>query len=611
MTDITQIKRMLTDRSLALCEHLLPKGIKRGRDWCVGSISGEAGDSLKVCISGAKQGRWADFAPGGDSGDVIDLWCAVRGVQLAEALNQICEWLDIQRPSFEGKRERPWRRPEKPQCVRPTSAVLDYLTDERRISRDAITAYRVGENGRTIVFHSFLPDGTLAFVKYLGVDRPDGKKATRVEADCEPVLFGWQAVPENAREITVCEGEIDSLSMYDYGYPALSVPFGGGKGNKQQWIESEYERMARFEVIYLALDNDKEGELAAEEIANRLGRHRCRRVLLPFKDANECVQKNVPKDIIDKCFEGAKSLDPPELRRVGEFTDAVVRQFWPAEEIEPGYRLPFAKIRDKLLFRPGEFTIWSGPSGAGKSQVLSHAAVAFIDQGARICIASLEMSAVQLLRRMVKQAGNVNKPTEEYIRVIMEWMDRSTWVFDLVGKSPVKRLIEVFEYARARYGCDTFVVDSLMRLGIGSEDYEGQERAVYEMVNWTTASNVHTHLVAHSRKSPPQASGVPDTEDIKGASEIGSNAFNIISVWRNKKLEDEIKQLEGDARYSVEAQSKLNELVTKPGVVLNLAKQRNGDHEGKCGLWFNQLTYQYRSAEDSAMGVTFVSLKDQ
>ena len=36
-----------------------------------------------------------------------------------------------------------------------------------------------------------VPDGALAFVKYLGIDRlPNGKKNVRVEADCEPVLFG-------------------------------------------------------------------------------------------------------------------------------------------------------------------------------------------------------------------------------------------------------------------------------------------------------------------------------------------------------------------------------------------------------------------------------------
>lgn len=610
MSDITELKRMLVDRAMSVSEYLLPRGVLDKREWCVGSVSGEPGQSLKICVSGAKAGVWCDFAEGGESGgDLIDLWCMARSVTVAESLPQIREWLGVEAPTFE-KREKEWRRPEKPKCVRPQSAVLEYLTGARKLSKEAITQYRIGEDGRTIVFHYFVPSGDLAFVKYLGLDPlSNGKRNIRAEADCEPVLFGWPAIPDNAREVTITEGEIDAVTMFDYGFPALSVPFGGGKGAKQRWIESEYDRLSRFEVIYLALDDDDEGEAAAEEIANRIGRHRCRRVRLPHKDANDCRKAGIDRAVIEKCFAGAESLDPPELRRAGAFVDDVIGLFWPSGDVEMGYRLPYGKIRNKIIFRPGELTIWTGQSGAGKSQVLSHATVAWANQGARVCIASLEMKPAQLIRRMVKQAGNVDRPTEAFIRDIVEWMDRHIWIFDLVGKSPIKRLLEVFEYARARYGCDIFEVDSLMRLGVGSEDYEGQEKAVYEIVNWATKNGVHVHLVAHSRKASREATGVPETEDIKGASEIGSNAFNIMAVWRNKKLEDEIKQLEGRAAYDAAAQEKLAELADKPPVLLSVAKQRNGDWEGKCGLWFSQQSYQYRSAEDERTGTAFVHLQ--
>ena len=56
------------------------------------------------------------------------------------------------------------------------------------------------------------------------------------------------------------------------------------------------------------------------------------------------------------------------------------------------------------------------------------------------------------------------------------------------------------------------------------------------------------HLVAHSKKGERDR-GAPGIEDIKGAMELGANAFNIISVWRNRKLEDEVAKLQavGDA----------------------------------------------------------------
>ena len=608
MSDITQIKRALEGRAMEVAEHLLPRGVLEGREWCVGSIQGEPGKSLKVCTAGAKVGTWCDFAEGGEGGDLIDLWQTVKGQQLAEALDDIRGWLGMERPTFE-KSQKTYRRPERPKCTAPASAVLDYLTNTRKLSADVIRRYRVGEQDRTIVFPSLLPDGTLAFVKFLGVDRsPDGKKVTRVEAGCEPVLFGWQAIDTNAREVTITEGEIDAMTASDYGWPAMSVPFGGGKGAKQQWIEAEFERLLRFETIFLALDMDQEGETAAEEIANRLGRHRCRWVILPRKDLNECLKAGIGTDEIRRCFETARTLDPPELVRAGAFTGEVVRLFWPAGDEEPGYRLPWRKAGERVLFRPAELTLWTGATGAGKSQALSHALVDMGNQGARICIASLEMQARQLLRRMVKQAGNVDRPTEEFIHAVMGWLDRWLWVFGVVGKSPVTRILEVFEYARARHGCDVFVIDSLMRLGVGSEDYEGQEKAVFDFVTWAVDKAVHVHLVAHSRKADRAAGhAVPDAEDVKGTSEIASNAANILGIWRNRKLEEEIRQATDEAeRGGSAAEIKLQDLAEKPPVLINVAKQRNGDWEGKFGLWFSPATYQYRSAHDERHGHCYV-----
>jgi len=295
--------------------------------------------------------------------------------------------------------------------------------------------------------------------------------------------------------------------------------------------------------------------------------------------------------------------------RAGAYADEVVNLFWPSGDREPGYRLPWRKVSDRLLFRPGELTLWQGTTGAGKSQAVSHAIVAMGEQEARVCIASLEMAPRQLIRRMVKQAGNVDRPTEPFIRQIVDWLDGWLWVFGIVGKTAVSRIIEVFEYARARYGCDVFAIDSLMRLGVGSEDYEGQERAVFELVSWAVAKGVHVHLVAHSRKSDRAAShAVPDAEDVKGTSEIAANAANIIGLWRNRKLEDEIRIATEDAdRGDAVAQLKLRELAEKPPVIVNVAKQRNGDWEGKFGLWFNPATYQYRSAHDDRHGRKFVN----
>lgn len=131
---------------------------------------------------------------------------------------------------------------------------------------------------------------------------------------------------------------------------------------------------------------------------------------------------------------------------------------------------------------------------------------------------------------------------------------------------------------------------------------------MFELVNWAVAKGAHVHLVAHARKSDRTAvHAVPDVEDVKGTSEIASNAANILGTWRNKKLEDQVTRATEEAsRRDQAAQLKLDELAAQPTVLLNVAKQRNGDWEGKVGLWFNPATYQYRSAHDDRHGRKFV-----
>src|SRR5260364_422556 len=66
---------------------LLPNGKRCGSEWRVGSVRGEKGASLKVCIAGHKAGVWGDFAEN-IGGDLIDLGAAVKGQPLKEALKK-------------------------------------------------------------------------------------------------------------------------------------------------------------------------------------------------------------------------------------------------------------------------------------------------------------------------------------------------------------------------------------------------------------------------------------------------------------------------------------------------------------------------------------------
>src|SRR5262249_39823068 len=94
MSDAQTIRTLMRERLPELAQLLFPHGHREGMHWCVGSSSGEAGRSLKICLTGEKAGLWGDFAePGRHSRNLLHLWMAVRKVDFKTALRQVAEWL--------------------------------------------------------------------------------------------------------------------------------------------------------------------------------------------------------------------------------------------------------------------------------------------------------------------------------------------------------------------------------------------------------------------------------------------------------------------------------------------------------------------------------------
>ena len=468
---------------------------------------------------------------------------------------------------------------------RLNSEVKNYLCGERKLATTTLEKFHIGAKDRFILF-PYLCDGKLIQLKKLHLDRPNGKKQIYVEKNCEPGLFGWQAVDPNARTITLCEGEIDAMTLYQYGINALSLPFGGGANSKHAWLQYEFDRLSLFDEIYLCFDNDGTGQLTAADLINRLGNHRCKIVSLPFKDANDCLQKNVTKEAMQTCFKTAKSCDPIELKSASYFVNEVIDGFYPADDLAIGIKMPWQKTLDKILFRPDELSVWTGTNGHGKSQLLGHVILSAMAQNAKVCIASLELKPKRLLMRLTRQAGAVAEPTENYIRAIHNWYQDKLWVFDLVGTAKTERLLEVFLYARQRYGVDTFVIDSFMKCGIAEEDYKAQKSFIEQLCDFKNQHNCHIHIVIHPRKGIDE-SHTPGKLDVKGTGSITDLADNCFSVWRNKFKEQQIQ-------ICLVANEPIPEdLTAKNDCLLICDKQRNGEWEGKIGLWFDPKSFQY------------------
>lgn len=571
-----ELSRRMAVEAASIAQHLLPKGKRQSGEWKCGSLDGEAGQSLSVRLSGAKAGVWADFASG-ESGDMLDLWVKARGLSMSAAMAEAKQFLGI-RDSMPERPTREFKRPQKPRCHTPKSAVKAWL-NSRGLSDETIAAFKVGEqerDGKTYAVFPYLRDGELVNAKYRN---PAEKKDMRQEGGAEPCLFGWHLIDPKTRRVALCEGEIDAMTLHQAGIPALSVNAGAGN---HQWLENDWNRLERFSELLIAFDSDEAGEKGAREVMHRLGEERCKRLVFPAKDANDYLMQGADGSDFDECARSAKSVDPEELRQISDFMARVKSMFYPApgEAGDPVLRLD--RNLDWFEFRPGELTVWTGYNGHGKSLMLSQVLLGLISQGEKCVVFSGEMTPERQLKRLAKQATGLDRPTLAYLDSVGRWLMDRMWVFNVVGSATIDRLLSVFLYAIKRYGARHFVIDSLMMTDVpedGSGAMTAQKEAVCKLCDFAKRHGCHLHLVAHPRKGVDESKG-PGKLDVAGSSKITDGADNVFTVWSARRDE-----------------SAEDSDLDKPDAKLELHKQRNGDVQHYTQmLWFCKDAQQFASS---------------
>ncbi len=344
---------------------------------------------------------------------------------------------------------------KKPQAAGgdPGEQLLKWFAS-RGITADTVRTFGIKQHNGAIVFPYF-KEGELVNQKY----RTKDKKIWQ-EKDAEQVLFGRDRVPATQKELVITEGELDAMSLAQLGvFNAVSVP--GGAENLA-WIENEWDWLERFDTIFLAFDMDRAGEQGAAKAAQRLGRWRCRRFEMPYKDANEWTERGAtPEKVLDLLIR-SKEMAPEVVKSAESFFPAML------EGEREGLHSGFSTF-DRILggLRPGEISVWTGRNGDGKTTFLNQLVLNLLTcyEEHRACIASFEMRPKWLLRWMIYQAGL--PLTEEGLEQFGRITDGRLFLIDTQDEVTPDVLLEAFEYLTRRYGVETFIIDSLLRIDLG------------------------------------------------------------------------------------------------------------------------------------------------
>lgn len=472
---------------------------------------------------------------------------------------------------------------QKPKIIprKPESPLIEYFKN-RKITPETLKSMGVSQgNEKNVIMMPYYKNNEVVDVKYR---RIDSKKMWR-EKNTESVLYNRDKVIEN-NYIVITEGEIDCMTWFQFGFPAVSVPSGV---DDLRWIENEWDFLEKFHKIYINMDMDDAGRRGLKNIASRLGEYRCYEIYLPKKDANECLVGGADKQYFRQALEMATGFDIDELVTTSYYRDELKKEIL-KEDLLRGTPTGFTGL-DHIIkgWRGGELSIWTGMNGSGKSTLLNQIMSNIINANERVCLGSFEMKPVRVLRWMVLLRAKYLVIREEDIDEIVDYLNEKLFIINMNGVIDKKDLFPIFEFGVRKYGIKHFVLDSMMRIKFStSNEYQDQTNFVSDLISFGKKYNIHTHLVAHPRKGQKD-SQTPGKVDVAGTGNITNLADNVFAVWR---MPEDVKE-KAKAKDKVVADN-----------ILYVKKNREWGIEGKVKLLFNsdKKRFSEMNREDNVYG---------
>ena len=454
-------------------------------------------------------------------------------------------------------------------------AALAYLMDERGFTLETIKKFKLGFNNGSITIPYF-KDGLCLNIKFRGIV---DKKYFREEG-CPSILFNLDNALKYRGAVIGTEGEFDAIAFDQMGFSnVVSVP-NGAESFSDGWIDD----LEQFNEVYISFDMDEPGHRGAEKAADKLGRYRCLNVLLPLKDANDCLKAGFTNREMAGILAKAKPFQSNIIKGPEAFSNEIW-DLYNGQSISEGIQTGW-KTFDDLLggFRPNELTVLTGETASGKTTMAANLGYRLSEENHPVLIASFEMKPIPIIKKMIQmgQGRPFRDLSKNEIEAALQHISTLPLHFiDVYGEIGTSELKDSIYYAKRRYGIEFVILDHLHFFLRYSGDQERQaiDQALRDIKSWAMDLDIHIILIVHPTKLTYD-NKVVHLNDLKGSSGLKQIPDNVLSIWRSRDGND-LKNPQNE-------------------IVLYILKVRDdsGD-EGKVILTFDKRSQSY---EDSGPG---------
>lgn len=454
-----------------------------------------------------------------------------------------------------------YKRPEKPDAFKRTETrFLDWYTKERGINQEIVRSYEIGYTQKEydgvkkdfIVYHYYNEKKELVNRKFRSTD----KKHMWTEKDAERIYYGLQFIDFSNPVLHVCEGEDDCHALRQIGIDnVLSVPYGAGNYTPQMEVVN-----SQFEKIYMFFDNDERGQQGAKQFAEKAGLWKCFNVILPFKDARDCLKEGIDIFGIQKEINAAKHFSHPEVLKAGDVKKDFTDFLYKTKQLT-GYMTPSQEF-NRLLggIRLSELTVITGHTGQGKTTFADNISVWMERVGLPVMVMAFENKLTAIIKKYIEILSQ--EKIVSFENNVMSVCKDEQWINNAVdilnnceiyflnksisnknGYFTIDDIGSIIEYCVKFYNIKFFVIDHLhyfLKLSDSKNPVLKIDETIRTIKQWTDKYNIHIVLIAHPHMTSDDKSGKSvklGLNSLKGASSIAQECDNFITVCQDNNKE--------------------------------------------------------------------------
>lgn len=326
-------------------------------------------------------------------------------------------------------------------------------------------------------------------------------------------------------KVTSCiitEGELDALTFEEIGIrEAISTPHGAIQpedvaiDGKLQFLEYISDALERMQKIFIATDSDAPGRRTAQELARRLGKHRCYIVEYPddCKDANDVLVKH-GRAVLEQCLRDANAIPYEGVITVAQDLDEIYRLY--DVGIPTGSKSGFDPLDEHVRWLSPNVCVVTGVPSHGKSTLLDWLFVNFM-VNLRWKIAQFTPESYPTALHSIKLAQQiVGKPFDKLrngrmsvdeAKAAFEFLDRHLFrVYPVGGAFGIDEILESFLHLIVARGVRVCSIDPWNALehlrprNMSETEYIGF--VLNKIRDFARIHNVIFFIVAHPSKMP-------------------------------------------------------------------------------------------------------------